>query len=483
MLQTYFKKDGMQQFFVVSTDGELDMGYQSQLFQCQTVPYFLSYEARELNGSLEIYYRLLSKMTVRSAIGHLPLTFYRLQNMLDCIIGAMETAEEYLLDADNILWRTDSVFLDPESGRLEFCYCPVKDEVYGSLKDFLSEVIRAVDKKEEKAVLLILKFYDQITEPDCTLDKLRGFRSDYFADTQGLPKKKTAEAYSMDHAVGSDIEKPEKKRSNIEEEKEEKPIGEQVVWLTLIAVAVVNLVLVACLFSGILAYDNVSYLFFGLGVMIVLTLVYMQMTKEASPDTIMQEYFEAQNKEWDEVQVMRENGVGKLGREAGKQQNPIRLEKEQEIYLKQYQDVAQKMLQKKGAVVPEMTSHREPLGQTSVLVTQDRQQIIIEEEEQSLCLEALEKDKYPPIHVTGSSVVLGCMAESCDYILAARGVSRMHAKIMERTDGMYLLDLNSTNGTYLNGEMIESGKDYKLEEGDMVTFAQSEFYVARKRAV
>ena len=50
---------------------------------------------------------------------------------------------------------------------------------------------------------------------------------------------------------------------------------------------------------------------------------------------------------------------------------------------------------------------------------------------------------------------------------------------MKKPDGLYLLDLNSTNGTYLNGEIIESGRDYKLEEGDMVTFALTEFYVAK----
>ena len=48
---------------------------------------------------------------------------------------------------------------------------------------------------------------------------------------------------------------------------------------------------------------------------------------------------------------------------------------------------------------------------------------------------------------------------------------------MEKADGIYLLDLNSTNGTCLNGEPIEAGKDYKIEEGDLVAFAKCEYYV------
>ena len=73
------------------------------------------------------------------------------------------------------------------------------------------------------------------------------------------------------------------------------------------------------------------------------------------------------------------------------------------------------------------------------------------------------------------------MTEGCNYILREKGVSRMHAKLIGQEDGLYLLDLNSTNGTYINGERIESGKDYKLEEGDMVSFARSEYFVVRER--
>ena len=45
---------------------------------------------------------------------------------------------------------------------------------------------------------------------------------------------------------------------------------------------------------------------------------------------------------------------------------------------------------------------------------------------------------------------------------------------------MYLTDLNSTNGTYINGDRIDVGKEYPLEEGDMVAFAGSRFFVARE---
>ena len=73
--------------------------------------------------------------------------------------------------------------------------------------------------------------------------------------------------------------------------------------------------------------------------------------------------------------------------------------------------------------------------------------------------------------------MLGCMEENCDYVLKVDGVSRMHARLVRKEDGLYMSDLNSTNGTYLNGKLIESGRDYKLKEGDVVSIARNEFFV------
>ena len=42
---------------------------------------------------------------------------------------------------------------------------------------------------------------------------------------------------------------------------------------------------------------------------------------------------------------------------------------------------------------------------------------------------------------------------------------------------MYLLDLNSTNGTFLNDNAIISGKEYLLSEGDVVALSYMAIFV------
>jgi pSer/pThr/pTyr-binding forkhead associated (FHA) protein len=48
------------------------------------------------------------------------------------------------------------------------------------------------------------------------------------------------------------------------------------------------------------------------------------------------------------------------------------------------------------------------------------------------------------------------------------GVSRRHARILLRPDGVYLEDLNSTNFTFLNNNKLYPGQPYPLKYGDEI---------------
>ncbi|PJF39659.1 MAG: FHA domain-containing protein [Chloroflexi bacterium] len=57
------------------------------------------------------------------------------------------------------------------------------------------------------------------------------------------------------------------------------------------------------------------------------------------------------------------------------------------------------------------------------------------------------------------------------------GVSREHAVIKADGEHLMLRDLNSTNGTHLNGHRLQSGQDYWLRDGDKVTLGRLEIQV------
>src|SRR5204862_4338497 len=62
-------------------------------------------------------------------------------------------------------------------------------------------------------------------------------------------------------------------------------------------------------------------------------------------------------------------------------------------------------------------------------------------------------------------------AEDCDIYFPDHLLSRHHAEIELRPDGCYLVDLDSTNGTFLNGRLVES--EQRLTGGDVITAGEA----------
>lgn len=54
-------------------------------------------------------------------------------------------------------------------------------------------------------------------------------------------------------------------------------------------------------------------------------------------------------------------------------------------------------------------------------------------------------------------------------------ISRSHANLITRDGEFFVVDTNSTNHTFLNGAMIQSNVEAKLENGDRIRFANEEF--------
>ncbi|RMG26587.1 MAG: FHA domain-containing protein [Armatimonadetes bacterium] len=65
----------------------------------------------------------------------------------------------------------------------------------------------------------------------------------------------------------------------------------------------------------------------------------------------------------------------------------------------------------------------------------------------------------------------------CDLALSDATVSRKHAALRARTDGLFVEDVGSTNGTFVNGRPIEG--EVRLQEGDQLQFGKFALRVNR----
>lgn len=484
-----YHKDGLQQFVYFPVENVIEEEYCNQLFQYHKVPGFLNYRLKEINNQQYLYYRLQFKTSLAFVKEYLSFHEEMVEEMVQSIVRAIQTTKEYLLSYDCIIWSTDYVFVNIETGQLQFCYCPIKTD-QKDICSFLSELLQLVGKKNEKSLLLLTSLYHCITEPDFQEEDLLTF----FVDTrQTQPQTEgtenfpvTIEEIMKEKENGEENKKHEERKSNFKKywEKQRKE-NDKTNWeikekkkeickknreksnekrnnykhlIPILILAMVNIILVISLFYGKLNQEYYPVLLLSFLLLCGLILLSTLNQKENNVDLIMEEYF--QNMVEDEnAPILLETNPALCNkgiiRESvtGNSKENLQNQEEKNVY-----------------------------GETTLLTNnqQEKEQIIVEEAPKELCLFPYEKEKYPIINIQGHSIVIGCMKENCDYVLSERGISRIHAKIMKVEGLLYLLDLNSTNGTFINGEQLEKGKDYILENGDMVAFSQIAFYVGEK---
>ena len=91
------------------------------------------------------------------------------------------------------------------------------------------------------------------------------------------------------------------------------------------------------------------------------------------------------------------------------------------------------------------------------------------------CMVSLQPQLCPDIMLSSSHILLGKSRRKADVILPDDTVSRVHARIEHRTDGFYVSDLYSTNGTLLNDKRLESGCAVLQKDGDVLRLGELQF--------
>ena len=86
----------------------------------------------------------------------------------------------------------------------------------------------------------------------------------------------------------------------------------------------------------------------------------------------------------------------------------------------------------------------------------------------------LVSDSYPDININSFPFYIGKDEAHMDFCLNATGVSRYHLKLDYLEDAIFVSDLNSRNGTYINNVKINSSP-VKLFKGDHIKIGLCEY--------
>lgn len=86
-----------------------------------------------------------------------------------------------------------------------------------------------------------------------------------------------------------------------------------------------------------------------------------------------------------------------------------------------------------------------------------------------------EPGELATIYLNEDMTVIGKLETACDAVISLPTVSRIHAKIRKREEEYYLTDMNSRNGTAVNGRILLPDEEYQLQPEDEVDFAQARY--------
>ena len=97
----------------------------------------------------------------------------------------------------------------------------------------------------------------------------------------------------------------------------------------------------------------------------------------------------------------------------------------------------------------------------------------------SMYLVAMHAPTRVEIQITKDSFVLGKKTGMVDGVISFNDkISRVHCRIDRQGDRYTVTDLQSSNGTYVNGKRLQTQQPYVIHNGDVIRMANSDFQVS-----
>ena len=75
------------------------------------------------------------------------------------------------------------------------------------------------------------------------------------------------------------------------------------------------------------------------------------------------------------------------------------------------------------------------------------------------------------INIQSFPCIIGSDKKQVNEVVQSPAVSKRHAILEEVNGKIHIRDLSSTNGTFINGELLTNNSSYLLSDKDKITFA------------
>ena len=446
--------------------------YSYRMIMENAIKGLLPCRVRMVNGDTYLYYEVQSKQTLHCRYEIKEIDYEALRNIFLHLCTLGTELERYLLDIENIVFNEKYIFQNVETGETSFMFLPNKEKKEDSYAGFMEYIVKRIDHRDIKAVQISYRLYDlSRTEHISTKEIWELFEEEYVEkeieiNINNAPaiNYETWENYGKkeetEKTVKNQLQKPEVnyiEGENLEEEGTEKPKWKDIL---LSCFCVIAFTILLCIKISVrLTYEEETLLLAGMAVDIGIFFIYM-CYKLANR--------KKKNKENLNQKINEKNEVSDYGQEEyGNTWDMKAFEMKEDNF--------NLINPEKHRAGPNYTEESESYTAYEKESDTYGETVFLEPESENI-LYGLGKYEKTTIHINKFPFTIGKLKEEADYILRDNSISRLHARFYQDKKEVYIMDLNSTNGTCKNGFRIPANQKILLEEGDELTFGKIRFY-------
>lgn len=454
-MRAEYKRDMNHNYLILYGEDEINTdSYQVRMLVGNVIPSLLKCRIQGMDGRFLVYFDITSKQALSVLYEEKKMGVEDLRLIFGGFVKAMEDAAEYLMNPGQFIISPEYIYTDIEKQEIYFCMMPGYEKDIKEQFQFLTEyILPKIDHQDQDAVILGYGVYKRAMEDSFHLEHIK----EELYKTQGQQGTTTTKPEQMktepEQRQESEGFNPEEEGfwENEEINQEFVRDGEKSKRLSLPQKTGI-IVLAAILLCGIAAITLMGYLPYLetgtiLGIIIVLVACVMLFVYVSK--------------------IKKKPGALRQGREEER-------DKPKGITGKVPTDQTD---QSQNTIKSVVKSTNKPVVKSSQLHADYGETVVLSAGAVSgpASLVSKEPGELATIYINEDLTVIGKLETACDAVISLPTVSRIHAKIRKKEDAYYLTDMNSRNGTAVNGRLLLPDEEYQLEPEDEVDFAQARY--------
>ncbi|WP_031342489.1 DUF6382 domain-containing protein [Ruminiclostridium papyrosolvens] len=425
--------------------------YQVQMLLNNNVQGLLGFHINSVGNQINCFYEITSKCTLVNIMNRKKYNRNEFLITMLMITKSIIGIKNYLLNDNNILLDENNIYVDPETMNLFFVYLPFENNT-NDLKTFLLNIIIKLAKfQDEDCDNYIQKILENIKSEMFNLIRLKELLENLLG--QNIKRNKPNESSGIAEKTATEKPKPPTKRGEVKipnlptkecsyinvntKSKDSLKVFSKISLTQIIVQPVVLVILITILTSKFVRMSEnpkttaiiLSLIFIGIDILAIRIL--NEKKAESSESYKPLKYI---------TEKMRENS-----------------------YAIAKQTITDKDNKKLEEIHIEKESYH---GGETVILPQSQPQA-------KPYLQ--ERDGENIIKVDKNSILVGRMGSFVDHIIDNNAVGKVHAEILNEDDSYFIMDCSSRNGTYLNDDRIKPNTKVKVNNNDIIRFANKEF--------